>query len=209
MHLTQPLPFLLGIAGPSCAGKSALARALAHRLGPPPQLVVELDRYYRDLAALPPAERGRLNFDEPAAFDWPLIESQLAELAQGRAVEAPNYDFSTHTRSGQPKRLKPTDFIVVEGLFALAHAPIRQLFGLTIFIAAGEDLRLARRVARDCAERGRTEDSVQAQWRDTVEPMRRLHLDACAAQADLLLDGALPLDELVAMVLARLPPANG
>ena len=40
------IPHLIGIAGPSCAGKSELARWLAARLNAP---VLNLDHYYVDL----------------------------------------------------------------------------------------------------------------------------------------------------------------
>ena len=51
-----PRPHLIGIAGPSCAGKTELARWLAVRLDAP---VLNLDHYYVDMAGLSLEERAR------------------------------------------------------------------------------------------------------------------------------------------------------
>ena len=55
-------PYLIGIAGPSGAGKTALAERVAKELAAP---VLSLDHYYHPHDDLPLEERARLNFDEP------------------------------------------------------------------------------------------------------------------------------------------------
>ncbi len=87
---------LVGIAGPSCAGKTELARWLAAQLAAP---VLNLDHYYIDLAHLPIEERARTNFDEPAAVDHDAIVHDVAALRRGEPVVAPLYDFATHARA--------------------------------------------------------------------------------------------------------------
>jgi uridine kinase len=46
-----------------------------------------------------------------------------------------------------------------------------------VFVDTDDDLRFQRRLKRDVSERGRTEDSVHAQWNSTVHPM---HTRYCA-----------------------------
>ncbi len=96
--------YLIGIAGPSGAGKSYLAHHLADRLQAP---VLALDHYYRDLSHLPPEERERCNFDDPAALEDELLIAHAQQLQEGRPVEIPTYDFSTHTRSGETQLFRP------------------------------------------------------------------------------------------------------
>lgn len=41
---------------------------------------------------------NNFNFDHPDAFDFDLIISTLKKLKQGRSVQVPIYDFTTHSR---------------------------------------------------------------------------------------------------------------
>ncbi|MGB9610874.1 MAG: uridine kinase family protein, partial [Bryobacteraceae bacterium] len=149
---------LVGIAGPSCAGKTELARWLGARLGAP---VLNLDHYYVDLAHLPLEERAKTNFDEPAAVDREAILEDVAALGRGEPVTAPLYDFSTHARARGGERIVPTGLVVVEGLFALYWPELREHFFVKLFVDAPDALCLARRLERDVRERGRTPESVR------------------------------------------------
>lgn len=44
------------------------------------------------------AAHNDFNFDHPDAFDFDLIISTLKKLKQGRSVQVPIYDFTTHSR---------------------------------------------------------------------------------------------------------------
>ena len=81
---------LIGIAGGTGAGKSTIVRDLVERLG---GCAIELDSYYLDRAGLPPADRQRLNYDEPAAIDVALLTEHLRQLAAGGSVLKPRYSF--------------------------------------------------------------------------------------------------------------------
>ncbi len=201
--LTQKPPRLIGLAGPSGAGKTTLARALQTRL-PGPATVLSLDAYYRDLAAFSPAERARVNFDDPAAIDHQRLAADLRQLAAGHRVEIPVYDFATHTRQTNQQRIAPADFLLVEGLFALYWPTINALYHLRLFVAAADALCLERRLARDRIERGRSPASIRAQYQNQVRPMYRRHIQPTARYADLLLDGSTSTKQQVATILAAL-----
>ena len=66
-------PYMIGIAGGSCSGKSSLAREVAGLLAEMSPVRVSLDTYYRDLSKLPPADRELSNFDVPEALDHELL----------------------------------------------------------------------------------------------------------------------------------------
>ncbi len=112
--------YLIGIAGPSGAGKTYLATHLAAALN---ASVLALDRYYRDLSHLPLEERARVYFDAPEALDHELIVEQVAGLRNNETVQLPVYDFTTHTRTRRTETLRPAGVIIVEGLFTL-HWPV-------------------------------------------------------------------------------------
>jgi uridine kinase len=77
--------------------------------------VLDLDSYYFDRSALPPHERSRLNYDEPAAIDAALLVEHLARLGRGEPVSKSMYAFSTHERVGV-ETVFPAPIVIVEGL---------------------------------------------------------------------------------------------
>jgi uridine kinase len=194
-------PYLIGVAGPSCAGKTELSRALTHRLK---AALLPLDAYYFDLSDRPLEERARFNFDVPAALDHELFLQQLTDITQGRAIEVPVYDFATHSRTTRTERIEPQPFIVVEGLFVLYWADVASLFGTRIFVDLGDDVCLQRRIRRDVVERGRTAESVVKQCAETVTPMAQLYVRPTRQHADIVVPGDSPLDASVAVVLSHI-----
>jgi uridine kinase len=184
--------YLIGIAGPSCAGKSELARWLGCRLAAP---VLSLDSYYLDLAHLSYEERSKMNFDEPAALDHDLIAANLAGLARGEAIEKPVYDFTRHTRSGEVQRIEPAEYVIVEGLLAFHWPDIRDKLPLKVYVEIEDKVCFARRLERDVRERGRTPESVRLQYDGTVRPMAELYIWPTRQHANLVVRGDAPLGE--------------
>lgn len=166
--------------------------------------MLSLDSYYRDLADLSLAERARVNFDAPEAIDHQRLAADLRQLAAGHRVQIPVYDFATHTRQAHQQSLTPTDFLLVEGLFALYWPDINSLYHLRLFITAADALCLERRLARDRVERGRSPASIRAQYQEQVRPMYRRHIQPTVRYADLILDGSTPTEEQVESVLTAL-----
>src|SRR4051812_46965222 len=104
-------PFLIAIAGPSCSGKSTLARELAAVL---PATIFTLDSYYHDLAHLPLADRAKTNFDHPDSMDSALIIQHIEALMQGEEIQRPVYDFATHTLTNRTESMRSQQFLIVE-----------------------------------------------------------------------------------------------
>lgn len=194
-------PRLIAIAGASGSGKTYLATHLAETLGAP---VLSLDSYYLDLAHLTLEERARWNFDHPDALDWPLLRAQLASLVNGATVDVPTYDFSSHTRAAATRRLAATDYLILEGIFALFDAAVRSLLTLGIFVDYNDSGCLDRRMARDVAERGRTPSCVLAQYTQTVRPMYVEYIEPTRAFADLVIRGDSPVEESLRAVRSAL-----
>ncbi len=188
---------MIGIAGPSCSGKTELARYLEREIG---AVRIPLDAYYRDLAGLAPDLREGRNFDHPDALDSRLLIDQLRSLSAGRRVEVPLYDFRTHHRRSNRRVVTPGRCVVVEGLFALYFSEVRDQLALSVFLDLEEDQALERRLRRDTRLRGRDEASVRDQYARTVAPMYRRFVEPTRSHANLLLRGDRPVAELGARV---------
>lgn len=205
MEPLSPAVQVCAIAGGSGAGKTTLALKLLDRLGTDGSHFT-IDWYYRDLSHLSPAERVEVNFDHPDSLEVDLFVDDLATLAAGQSIEAPVYDFATHTRTATTLRVDARRCIVTEGIHLLGLAPVRALCTTAVFIDVDAEVRLKRRIKRDIAERGRTEQSVRDQWAATVAPMHEQFVQPSMATADRVvrIDDDLDqvADELVGALLA-------
>lgn len=196
-------PFLVGIAGASCSGKTELARGLARYLREE-ALPFSLDHYYVDRSDLPPAERALFNFDHPDAIEAPLLIRDVESLRLGLTIEQPRYSFVTHTRLASTEPVSPRPVIIIEGLFSLYWPGLRELLDLKVYVETPDEECFARRLARDVAERGRTPECITTQYDSTVRPMAIAYVRPTALHADLTVSGLVPIDSSVAIVLNAL-----
>src|SRR5690554_2524548 len=91
-------PLVIGLAGGTGSGKTTIAEALVRAATPEHAVLVPQDAYYRSHPTLPFEQRALINYDEPLAFDTPLLCEQLQALTAGQAIERPVYDFGNHLR---------------------------------------------------------------------------------------------------------------
>jgi uridine kinase len=196
--------YLVGIAGPSCSGKSLLARQLAITYAERSSHVLSLDCYYRDLSDLDPEEREKRNFDVPEAIDVELFIEHLRTLLTGGEIEAPVYDFATHTRAPHTHKVAAAELLIVEGLFALHWEVLRGILQSRIFVNIPEDMLLARRLERDVRQRGRSPEQVLAQYHETVKPMNERYVLPTSAFADFVVSGIEPVEKLIATIRANI-----
>lgn len=179
-------PLFIGIAGGSGSGKTTIAEALVRRLEGK-VLLIHHDSYYRHRPDLSFAERAAVNYDHPESLESELLVKHLHLLRSGAAIELPVYDFESHLRLEQTARIEPAPVVVVEGILVLAVEELCAEFDLRIFVDTDSDLRLARRLERDIAERGRTMESVISQYLSTVRPMHLRFVEPSRANADLII----------------------
>ena len=191
---------VIGIGGGSGSGKTALAERLAAALGPGRARLLSEDHYYldaggrEDLIATPDA----IDFDDIASKDWPLLAAHLVALKRGEAINQPLYDFVTHRRKAETERFAPAAFVILEGINALYDARIRAACDLTVFVDTPEAVRLARRIRRDCAERGRDPDEVRRRFYGHVSRGQRLFVEPQRALADMVIVDAGPAEATLA-----------
>ena len=199
------MPYFVGVAGGTGAGKTTLVRDLVAKFG---GTVLDLDSYYLDRGSVPAEERRHLNYDEPAAIDVDLLVEHLSLLHRGEPIAKPIYSFEHHTRVGVSP-LAAARLVVVEGLFTWCWEPVRRLLALKVFVDAPADVRIIRRLRRDVAERGRTMEQVLRQYLLTVRPMHELHVEPCRHAADLVVNAEGTPAEAAELVIAALRNAVG
>jgi uridine kinase len=183
--MTQP-SFVIGIAGGTGAGKTAVAREVKDAVGEAVTRI-PLDNYYRDLSHLPMDEREEVNYDHPSAFEWDLLADHLRALMRGESIEMPQYDFSAHNRTPEPVTVEPSTVVVVEGILSLYEADLRELFDLCVYVQTDADVRILRRIQRDVIDRGRELEGVMDQYLGTVKPMHEQFIEPTKKHADIII----------------------
>jgi uridine kinase len=201
-------PFVIGIAGGTGSGKTTVAQAIVRRVGKERIAFLTHDSYYRDFADLPKDVLDGKNFDHPDSLETELLVRDLTALRRGQAVDAPVYDFKVHRRAKETRRVEPSKVILVDGILIYVEAELRKLFDVKVFVDTDPDIRLIRRIRRDIAERGRTFESVVAQYETTVRPMHLEFVEPSKRYADLIIpeggENAVALEFLFARLNALL-----
>jgi len=206
--MTHGAPLVIGIAGGSGSGKTTVAQEILQRVGPERIAFLQHDAYYKDLSGLPPVQRAAVNFDHPNSLESELMIRHIEQLKDGQPVEVPVYDFSTHSRTKQSFTVQPRAVILIEGILIFVESALREICDVKIFVDTDSDLRFIRRLQRDIAERGRTEDMVVKQYLSTVRPMHLEFVEPSKRYADVIIpEGGMnvaALDMVVARVEALL-----
>lgn len=184
---------IIGICGGTGSGKTTLARKVIETVGRASVILVEQDSYYRNLADMPLDERRQANFDHPDAFDSVMLVNHLKRLKSGDSIEMPIYDYKNHIRSDETEHLEPKPVIIIEGILIFAEPQVSDLLDVRVFVDTPDDVRFIRRLQRDITERGRTVDSVIAQYFATVRPMHEEFVEPSKRRADIIIpEGAQP-----------------
>jgi uridine kinase len=179
-------PFVIGVAGGTCSGKTTVAERLVDIVGSEHLALIRQDAYYVDRTHQPFDERARANYDHPDAFDWELMNEHLSRLLSGETVPVPVYDYADHNRSREVQMVAPARIVVFEGILALYEPGLRDLFDLKVFVDTDADVRLIRRLQRDVRDRGRTPDSIMAQYMATVRPSHMQFIEPSKRHADVI-----------------------
>ena len=182
-------PLIIGIAGGSASGKSSISAQLKERYEQSGSVVIiRQDDYYKDQSEKTMEERVKTNYDHPFAFDNDLLVENLQSLLKGEEIKKPIYDFVNHTRSSKTEVVKPSDVIVLEGLFILEEEKLRSLCDMKLFVDTDADVRFIRRLIRDVKERGRTLDSVVEQYQTLIlRVMHNLFVEPSKRYADVII----------------------
>ncbi|MBM6876349.1 uridine kinase [Fusobacterium mortiferum] len=162
---------IIGVAGGSGSGKTTVANNLVKAFKAEDAVLVEQDAYYRELLNMSIEEKANVNFDHPDSIEFELLRKHLEMLKEGKSIDRPIYDFTTHSRKEGAVRINSSKIIIIEGILIFAVPEIRELLDVKIFVDTDADEMVLRRIERDMNERGRSFESVKNQYLTTVKPM--------------------------------------
>lgn len=201
-------PVLIGVAGGSGSGKTTVSQAILDQVGRDRIAYLQHDAYYHDRSHLPFDVRAQINYDHPDSLDTDLLVEHLRALRAGQPIESPVYDFAQHVRKPETRHVEPQPIILVEGILIFVDRTLRELFDIKIFVDTDADIRFIRRLQRDITERGRTMESVIAQYQATVRPMHLEFVEPSKRYADLIIPeggfNQIAIDMVVARINAML-----
>lgn len=211
MEMSSEKPFVIGICGGTCSGKTTICDILGKNYNKD-ITSFKLDSYYK-------GGNEKTNFDHPDSLDWNLAINDLLKLIEGSSINIPIYDFTTHSRSEKSTFVKSKRIIVVEGILIFYKEELRKLLDLRIFVEAGSVIRFQRRLSRDRKERGRNEKEVMERWNNYVGPCHDMYVEPTKQYAHITIhnnqDGAfdeplqaIQLDMLMSYVDKKLLIAN-
>src|SRR5262249_49575726 len=105
------------------------------------------------------------------------------QLLRGRPVDAPVYDYATHSRLPRTRRVEPAPLVILEGLLVLHERRLRELMECSVFIDVPSDVRLVRRIRRD-VEHSRVDlEETLRLYEHCVRPMHERFIQPSSAHA--------------------------
>lgn len=181
------MSMIIGISGGTGSGKTTVANRILESVSASEVVFIQQDSYYRNLKDLPLDYRQVANFDHPDALDNDLLVNHIRKLRAGEAIELPLYDFRTHSRLHETRRVDPKPIVIVEGILIFADPRLLEQLDIKVFVDTPDDIRFIRRLRRDVAERGRTVESVIEQYLATVRPMHMQFVEPSKRVADVII----------------------
>lgn len=153
-------PIILGIVGDSAAGKTTLTKGIAQVLGPENVTVICTDDYHR----YDRKERAEIGITaiHPDCNYLDIMQQHLSLLRTGQPILKPVYNHTTGTFD-PPVYVKPSKFVVVEGLLGYSTRGARDSYDVKVYLAPPESLRAKWKIKRDTQKRGYSEEQVLAE----------------------------------------------
>lgn len=179
-------PIFIGISGGTGSGKTTIVKRIYSEVPEDSISIIEHDSYYKDQSHLTYEDRCKTNYDHPFAFDTDLFVEHIISLKNGHFIEKPIYDYEIHNRKKETIIVEPKEIIIVEGLLVFYEEKIREQLDIKIFVDTDADIRIMRRILRDMKERGRTLDSIIAQYINTVRPAHEQFIEPSKKYADII-----------------------
>jgi uridine kinase len=197
-------PVIIAVAGGSASGKTTVVNEILSKLDLTSVAIIKHDDYYKDQEDMSLEERYKVNYDHPDSLDNDLLVKHIQMLLEGKSVLKPVYDFEQYTRSKITETVEPRKVIILEGILILTDERIRNLSSIKLFVELDEDTRFIRRLQRDLKERGRSVDSVIAQYQSTVKPMHHKYVKPTKRYADVIIPNDYNHDVAVDIIVSKI-----
>ena len=180
-------PFVIGIAGGTCSGKSTLASYLAERFAEKQVTLMNMDRYFirpSPTTIAPITRKEYVEHNHPTSLRLDDLYKDFDSACNGNG-----------------------DLVIIEGLFALYLDQIREKLDLKVFVDLESDERIVRRIKRFTGM-GQTFEEVTDRYLDTVRFRHNELIEPTRWHADVVLNGTflsgIGAEVLVAYIEAQL-----
>ena len=195
---------VIGIAGGTGSGKTTVTNKILESLDRERVVVIQHDSYYRDISTYRGMTPDKINFDHPDSLETELLIRHLQELREGESIDQPIYNFTTHQRLKETRRVESREIIIVDGILIFVEKRLRDLMDIKIFLDEDADERLIRRIRRDILERGRSVDCVMNQYMSTVKPMHLQFVEPSKHWADIIIPRGAENSVAIDMVVTKI-----
>ena len=167
-------PSITIIGGANATGKTTLAKQVVNLLGQNQCVLLDLDDY--QYSRQEKRERG-ITGQNPKGTKLDQARKDIFELVAERPIFKPLYEFRTGNII-EPEIVLPNRHLIVNGTSAFADE-IGTLADVSVFLEAADEELMRRRLKRDTAERGYSEERVRVlfpelerDYRRFIEPMK-------------------------------------
>ena len=211
-HLAEN-PIVL-LSGPSGSGKTTTAEKIAaelNRRGVGTHYVA-MDDYFKTVTpeTVPRTPEGEMDLESPLCLDMELLREHFTQLAEGRRIYVPKYEFARQMRvqeGGKSIKLKKDEVVIFEGIHAL-NDMITDLCpeAFKLYVSARSDVyfedtivfkrtwfRLVRRMVRDYNFRGSDPLETMSMW-DNVRRGEIANISPFKDKADYQFDTSFPYE---------------
>ena len=190
---------VIAITGGTGSGKTTLVQSIVSKISNKKILFLSSDSYYKDNPKLSFLEREKINYDQPNAIDFNLLQQHINDLKSGKSIKVPKYCFKTHLRKKEFVVESPKKTLLIEGILILSNSELRKEFNLKIFLECDRDLRLKRRVNRDVNQRGRSKKDVIHLFRKRLDSMHKKYVIPAKKYCDIVIntEEEINYDELI------------
>ena len=183
------------VTGASCAGKTTTTKKLREYFAESGvhAETISLDDFYVGRDRTPLTPDGKPDYETIKSLDLPLLNSVMSELAAGRRVCVPRFDFEAGRRSDKYEELSldPGEVVIIEGLHALnpllfAHVDASLAYRVYLYAESERyDVKLLRRIVRDSNYRGYHDAVITFDMWDNVLRGEGLYIRPYADGADI------------------------
>jgi len=179
------IPKIIGITGKTGAGKTTLAKTLANSL----QATMICWDDFDDISQGPEDyvdwyNRGQ-NYNE---WNYEGLAKVLQTLKHNNSIVHPTLNIL----------LDPTEYIIFDAPLGLLHAQTGQYIDTCVHIEVPLDVSLGRRLIRDFKGNAKSKDELIEELEFYLLHSRPLFFDdELKMKADLVIDGMVPIDEMV------------
>jgi uridine kinase len=184
---------VIGIAGPSCSGKSTVAKIVAEQLGASVLCFDHLYQHGKGKEYVRVEGQIYRTFERPELYDHERFPLLLDRLASGQFIM-----LQDHLKNDTYHKVEPNENLIVEGFLLFTYPSIQSRFNDRFYIDLSPEEMVRRRIARD-----RTE---YAQNFAKIGPIEyaRYGLPQRGMPGILIIDGKLPLESIASRILDKL-----